>query len=65
VSAEHPLLVSLHQALRSSGMNDNDIHFVLDWIAADMKDIKFNWAVVAFATFVSGVVVGILVARFA
>lgn len=65
MSADHPLLVSLHQALRSQGLNDNDVHFVLDWIEADMKDIRFNWTIAAFGAFVVGVVVGVLVARFA
>lgn len=65
MSADHPLLVSLHQALRSSGVTDNDVHFILDWIRQDLEDVRFNLVVVSAVTFVVGVIVGIFVARFA
>lgn len=57
---ERELLVSMHQALSDVGVRDADVHFILDWIVEDRRELVQKYIILGFVAFIVGIAVGLL-----
>lgn len=46
------------------GLSEHDVHFVMDWIDQDMKDIKANQRLLLGAGILGGLLVGIVLGNY-